>query len=205
MLNSNYLSMKAKLFFTSLILGATLLVSCYDSPSELELQDYLTIMRPYYPYSMEDTFIFVNDSTGSRWEGYPYDYQEKNIYPYTETYKSSNYSAQAMTSAEIHAKDAPYKWKISTNISCLAGEYHMYWYIEFNFNDSVSYQGGYQLCSSESAILASFTDTILLPIPYQHDPRTPMVEPSEPYVRIVKNKGLTDFSVDGQTVWRRVN
>lgn len=198
--------MKTKFFLISLILGAGLLVACYNAPSETDLQDYLTVMRPYYPYSVDDAFVFVNDSSGGKWIGYPYDYYKDGIYPYTDIYKSSSdYAAEATICAWVQTEEGGTRTgEIGTKILYMAGEYVMSWNIALRLNDSVSFHGGFQCCCSESEILASFTDTILLPIPYQHDPKTPMVEFGEPYARIVKHQGLTDFSVDGKTVWRKV-
>ena len=53
-------------------------------------------------------------------------------------------------------------------------------------------------------VLAQLTDTIIIPIRRQGTTNREIVAPEGAYARIVKDHGLTDFSVDGTTVWRRV-
>ena len=48
-----------------------------------------------------------------------------------------------------------------------------------------------------------FTDTITIPLISQVKPNQKEL-PEGSFVHIVKNQGITDFSTDGETVWRRI-
>lgn len=53
-------------------------------------------------------------------------------------------------------------------------------------------------------VLSILTDTILIPIQIQDTENERIAAPENAYARIVIGQGLTDFSTDGKTVWKRV-
>ena len=76
--------MKTKLFIISLLVAATgLLVSCDRGLSEADLKNYINALKYYYPYSLNEEFIFENESLGQTWEALPYDDYNEGVYPYT--------------------------------------------------------------------------------------------------------------------------
>lgn len=75
--------MKSKLFVLSLIVATGLFSSCKtEEPTETDWNNYVAALKHYYPYSLEDQFLFVNDSLGRTWEAQPYD-DTSIIPPYT--------------------------------------------------------------------------------------------------------------------------
>ena len=198
--------MKTKNFLICLILGAALFVSCYNDPSEKEMQGYLAALRPYYPYPKNGTFIYVNDTLERTWEVKV----EKNMddnYPYTnmticKREITSKCSGDRSVSIWTHfmKEQTPYDQRagmLSTEITYMGGASSMeiYWSLKLYLNDDEHYQGGsYTKCGLDE-VLSQFTDTIILSIDEAENGA---------YARIIKNQGLADFSVDGKTVWRRV-
>ena len=76
-----------------------------------------------------------------------------------------------------------------------ASSMDIFWSLELRLEEDEYYRGGSRITCSPDEILSQLTDTIILSIDDTENGA---------YARIVKNQGLTDFSVDGTTVWRRV-
>ena len=210
--------MKTKLYFLTGIIAAILVTACtpVHRSKDVNAETCLNALKAYYPYSVDEEFVFVNDELGLTWEAKAYDYG-KGVYPeaskdeyFSITDGNSYGSWYAMIHAWITTNGMPPKQHSpGTNYSSIyyTGTYHIAWYFQLYFNPENWFDGGYSLECSESDVLPSLTDTIILPIPLQIN-GTDMVEPSKgtngAYARIVKHQGLTDFSTDGKTVWKRV-
>ena len=207
-INYKILTMKRFLCIFIIISFAALLASCDPGrPSETEMKNYLTALSYYYPYSVTDTFVFVNDSSGKTWVAYPYRLYGDSIYPRTELTKLSGKTTGWVASIEANmvAKDMNFRNEgIRTYISYMGGILDMHWDVELMMNEDESAHGGYILTCAKDELLSNLTDTLLIPIPSQVLPGPPVVSPDGAYARIVKNQGLTDFSTDGKSVWRRV-
>ena len=205
--------MKKHFHIVSLLAIVVLMVACDHGPSETELNNYLAALRPYYPYAIDERFIFVNDSLGKVWEAEP-DYHIDNAFPYTDidkySYGKGSGQWNVSISCSLQTKDSSTYYnsgKMDTYIDYIAGRHHIIWginlWLDGRYQDPIS--GGYILICAENEILSYLTDTILLPIPWRYKTELPIViAPDEGYARIIKHQGLTDFSIDGKTVWRRV-
>ena len=211
--------MKTKLFLLSILGAFALLVSC-DPPEpdskEMTAESCMELMKSYYPYSLDEDFVFVNDSLNLRWEAKAYDAQKKGIYPWPHIYKWTAERKEGAWDCDIHAwvlenGVSPYaygKSQISTNVSYnpnteFESPFIIYWVAEIYLSGEDKYQADEQFyCRDATELSSTFTDTIILPINY-HSTHEPIPEGS--YVRIVKNVGITDLSFDGgKTVWRRI-
>ncbi len=197
--------MKSKFFLISLILGTTLFVSCYNDPSEKDMQSYLAALRPYYPYPENGTFIYRNDSLGRTWE-VKVEKSKDGDYPYThmticKREIASKCSGDRSVSiwTRFMREHIPYDQsagQLSTEIVYLGGASSMdiFWSLELRLEED-EYRGGSRITCNPDEILSQLTDTIILSIDGAENGA---------YARIIKDQGLTDFSTDGKTVWRRV-
>ena len=205
--------MKAKLFIISLIVMATgLLVSC-ERPTEKELKNYLTILSAYYPYSANENFVFKNESTGHTWESKAYDYYKQGIYPYTHILICDEIGSKckgdryATITAWMLEKGVYNNSEILTQIYHEGGtnEATISWYMSLQIGDSAHYEGWRSIDCPQEEVLSQLTDdTITIPLhpePLYPNMTIPSIEGA--YARIVKGKGLTEFSIDGTTTYIR--
>ena len=212
--------MKTKLLILSFISALTLLVSCNPpepDSKEMTAESCMELMKSYYPYSLDEDFVFVNDSLNLRWEAKAYDAQKKGIYPWPhiDNDEDSEKNPDGW-SCDIHAwvlenGVSPYaygKSQISTYISYrpntkFESPFIINWVAEIYLSGEDKYQADERFyCRDATELSSTFADTIVLSIDY-HSTHEPIPEGS--YVRIVKNVGITDLSFDGgKTVWRRV-
>lgn len=206
--------MKTKLFWLlTLIAIPMMMVSCYQGASDQELKNYVNALLPYYPYTIEDEFVFVNESTGERWEARPYDYYRDGQFPYTHTWSChesmascfGDWSAEveAILSADSLTRRMYGTGQICTHIAYCGGGPMVDWHIKLIRSSGDYIDGGSRTDCTKDEILTLLTDTILLPIAY-HDTTNTIISAEGAYARIVRGEGLTDFSADGKTIWRRV-
>ena len=196
--------MKTKIIIICLIASIAVLTSCAPKKNvqKPDIDSYIATFLPYYPYSIEEDFFFVNEELDRKWEAKAY--SRDSIYPDIISYFEDNelcesYGAWA---AEIYAhlleKGVSEKAHglnvISTSIISMGGATLLTWSVQLYFSDKESYLGDVMIECSPDDIYSYFTDTIIIPL----------YAPEGAYARIVKNQGLTDFSVDGKTVWKRV-
>lgn len=198
--------MKSKLFVLSLIVATGLFNSCKtEEPTETDWNNYVAALKHYYPYSLEDQFLFVNDSLGRTWEAQPYD-DNKEEYPYTHILickKEPGSKCSGDGTAYIYALfmnkgEAPQdggKSEITTYITHEGGSelVSINWSIVIRLGADEYYRGELRESCPASQVLSHLADTIVIPAS------------KDSYARIVKDKGLTDFCVDGKTVWQRKN
>ena len=216
--------MKTKLFIFG-ILAATLLVSCTPpnpKPNPIpvitkeELQVYLDSLKAYFPYSIDEEFVFKNEDLDSTWVATAYDYAGGGTYPHTMMVIDNDEDCECyggwqteMSAWLVNPDWTPHKYnpsRISVDAVKEAGgnTVHLIWDCDLRFAAKKYFITGLFLGCSQDEILSLLADTMyLLPLePAATEPVTSM--PDGPYVRIVKHQGLTDFSTDGKTVWRRV-
>lgn len=206
--------MKTKLFIISLLVMATgLLASCEgEHPTEKEMKNYLSVLSTYYPYSLDDEFIFENESLGQTWEAKAYDRYNEGLYPYTHISVCNDVGSKCRgdRSASIIAwmlgPEAYSYSEMSSGIYHEGGtnEVSIGWNVSLQMGDSACYKGSIQSVCRTEEVLSQLTDVITVPLHFE--PLYPnMTIPSidGAYARIVKGKGLTEFSLDGKTVWKR--
>ncbi len=211
--------MKAKLFISNLIVIAAICSSCRGprsneiEPTEKDLNNYITVLSHYYPYTLNDEFVFENESLGKRWENKPFVYGMDSIFPQTEIwlcddpYAScygdrvagiySNFMENGLSRFESSPSE------ISTYIRC-NGDAYIGWHIKLSFGIYDNCSGHYSISCMPKEVLSILTDTILIPIQIQDTENERIAAPENAYARIVIGQGLTDFSTDGKTVWKRV-
>ena len=212
--------MKARFFLISVI-AAMCLCSCNRGPSKNDMQGYLDAMLYYYPYSIEEELVFVNDSLERSLVFTPDDLHNDGVYPEThispcgydigsKCQGDKSLSIDGVMKVSEDSADAG-KMRLGSNVYYEAylnyeSSMTIHWYVHFWYmhitNPNEDYQGVYYIRDiSPDSVYACMTDTIILTVKPTYGPYD---YPDQGYARIVKNKGLTDFSLDGKTIWRRV-
>ena len=219
--------MSTKLFIVSL-LSATLLMAACQHPEEPQQQKNvnaemcLELLLPYFPYTIDEEFIYVNETTGKKWEAKAYDRRREGIYPeirvkYHQGIEEGEISpSYGDWETEIHAHilEKGVEWKEgkrsdqSIHVTYDASETEnpsteLWWEIKIDISNDDLYEADKKVYCYPNEIPSLLTDTITFPINYQKGASN-YAAPEGSYARIVKNQGLTDFSVDGKSVWRRV-
>jgi hypothetical protein len=172
----------------------------------------------FFPYSVDEEFIFENESTGEQWKATAYDYGEGK-YPSASIYRCTEPGSECngdwsvyVIAPMLESKDLSF---VPSNLSftsiALMGQMSHLDYetcdFQIRYEERKVYQGGCAYEKKYTTNLSYLKDTIIMPIPNQmndqyFDEPAPGTEGA--YARLVKHKGLTDFSFDGKTVWRRV-
>ena len=193
--------MKTKIIIISLI-SCLCVMSCRPKFINVNVQEYVDTLKLYYPYSVGEKFIFMNDELGLTWEAKACD--ERGSFPHTtmdypeKDIRSKSYNVWgAYINADIVEKDLTPDNKnrnhIRTDIEGNGTKAYVVWFVKILiYNEELATSKGFMCDYNE--VFSLLTDTILLPAS----------SPEGSYARIVKYQGLTDFSVDGKTVWKRV-
>lgn len=217
---------KTTLCLLSLFAAVVLMESCTQTKepemnryiTEEELNSYLEQVLLFFPYSVDEEFIFENESTGEQWKAKAYDYGEGK-YPHVGIDRCVEPGSECNGLWSVYVM-APMLESNGLSISsnnmsftsiALVGQMSHLDYEECDFQIRLEerkvYQGG---CAYEKKYTSNFSylkDTIIMPIPNQINDQyldEPAPGKEGAYARLVKHKGLTDFSFDGKTVWRRV-
>ncbi|MBO4250477.1 MAG: hypothetical protein J5884_04390 [Paludibacteraceae bacterium] len=199
-------------------LCALLITSCAVQrtyPSQEELQRYRDSLLLYYPYSADEQFVFVNEQLGRTWEAKPD--ANNGVYPITKIGYNSNsqdFKSESAGMWGVHVSapmseigithDNNNRCDIDTEIS---GQWSscdvMIWFFAIRLSEKEIYlaEGLFQ-DSENHDVFTLFRDTLIIPIDNDIRGRFEL-ESGKPYARIVKHQGLTDFSTDGKTVWKR--
>ena len=214
--------MKTKLFLIGLIMAAVCFSSCEPRNdgadgklTEKDLNNYIAALSHYYPYTINDDFIFRNEKSGEKWENKPFVYDGDSIYPEVEIWLCNDPKASCYGDRVAHI----YSYFIENGVSryeyapsrvatfiAEAGSVDMdiTWDVYLSFGANDYYQGFYRVSCLPKEVLAQLTDTIIIPIQRQGTVSGDIAAPDGAYARIVKDQGLSDFSTDGITIWRRV-
>lgn len=218
--------MKSKNLIISLFFGAlALLVSC--APQEPEMKEVtaetcLDMLSAYFPYSIDEKFIFVNESLNKRCESDAHDRLKNGIYPekHLRVEDEGGEGTENNWGCDIHAcmfnNQIPldslsytHEWMERISAYILynplesASPIEMIWRVDFRISRKEYFTGFMDVHCLKTELFPMLKDTITLPIVavlYQNSD----VVPEGSYVKIVKNQGMTEFSMDGQTVWKRV-
>ena len=212
--------MKTKHFLFAF--GVLLITACTQQqepqqqtyPTSEELQRYRDSLLLYFPYSADEEFVFVNDESGQTWQTKANDLG-RGEYPIVDVYPPKisgsendgfwfinvtasmleqgmpSYTAEAnYTSVSLHGAwmgFGPYSWNFQI----------------YNSEEKKEYPGTWGTNSLSEDDFLHTADTIIIPI--SPSANGSVAKQSDgAYARLVKNQGLTDFSIDGKTVWRRV-
>ena len=211
--------MKTKIYLLSFIAFAVTFISCAGStiePTKKDLNNYIAALSHYYPYTINDDFIFRNEKSGEKWENKPFVYDGNSTYPEAEIWFCDDPMASCYGDRTAHMYSyfiengvSRYEYapsRVATFIAKSGGSVDMYltWDVFLSLGSYDYYQGSTMVSCSPREVLAQLTDTIIIPIQRQSTASGDIAAPDGAYARIVKDQGLSDFSIDGITIWQRV-
>ena len=209
--------MKTKITYGILVFAAILMAGCAQPPQKNQALDYMEELKTYFPYTVDEKLIFVNEELGRTWETTTITDSKGHCPCYkwsiNNSFGTKSYGDWDIGVGVLMGKEGQ-KYSVDEKYS---GYSVLIYGNPLNFNEdwSVGIRMGKNENYSGSKWTGDYpiedfylirTDTIVLPIGNAiGDPIKPDKELlAGSYARIVRNKGLTDFCVDGKTVWRRV-
>ncbi len=216
--------MKTKIFLVNFICTIFLFAAC--TPIEPEIKEItpetcVATLLKYFPYTLDDQFIFVNDDLNHRIEAKACDNWKDGIYPRifiddemgTDLNSEWNCSVHAcMFNNGINPDSIPWThyWveRISAYISNIPSDndapIKMIWRMDFRLSLRDYFTAYKEVSCKPSKFTSILTDTISVPIQtiVSQNMDTTIVDGA--CVHIVRGEGIVDFSLDNKTFWRRV-
>ena len=209
--------MKTKITYGILVFAAILMAGCAQPPRKNQALDYIEELKTYFPHTVDEKLVFVNEELGRTWETNAIADDKGNCPGYdleiNDSFGTKSYGDWVIAVGVLMGKEGQ-KYSVDEKYSSYGVliygnpiNFNEKWNITIRLNENENYSGSKW---TEDYPIEDFylirTDTIVLPIGNAiGDPIKPDKELlAGSYARIVRNKGLTDFCVDGKTVWRRV-
>ena len=200
--------MKPKFFIISLFAVMVVAISCQpNEPSAKSnyFEQYIDTLKLYYPYSLEQLCVFENAESNQKLEILSYDERKTGTFPYSfieildkecDCEEDQRFIIEGAWKwkEKVLSSESPTRIRTELIHERSWDNYFVEWNIQIFLNDEELYSGDSEFRCNPNEVLSHFTDSIIIPLN----------APEGSYARIVKNQGLTDFSVDGKTVWKRV-
>ena len=185
-----------------------------QQPEEITIsaEGCLKTMLRYFPYQADQTLVFVRDKDNREWhispslEGnpsrtFPIVHTEKwtEKYPEWENIITAPFMVDGLGNVYIT--------KLMMDLFTMGNkgfQFHLMAQIRLKMGEY--YNGSLDIDLDSVALKTFFTDTIMVPFSqflYDNSIESKPV-PDGAQMHFVKDKGLVDFSVDGISVWRRV-
>ena len=219
--------MKTNTFLLSFVGAIILFASC--KPTEPELKEItpetcVASLMKYFPYTLDDEFIFVNDDLNHRIEAKAFDAWKDGIYPKTfiddkmgtDLNSEWNCSIHAsMFNKQINPDSIPWThyWveRISAYVYNIPSKsdtpIEMIWRMDLRLSmrkPQEYFTAYWDVWCKPSELASLLTDTITLPIQAFESPDMDTTIVDGACVHIVRNEGIIDFTLDGKTFWNRV-
>ena len=180
------------------------------------MKRYQAELLRYFPYHIGDTCVFENTEIDSSLVVLPVDKYNSGSFPYHRIYTCGpNEKCSFDKEVMVHAlwngteKNKNAIVKIDLDLQHPRGSANMqtYWYGSIVMGENAQYAGRFDAEYPIEEILSIISDTLVLPIldftmPLDGGPID--ISSQGAYLRLVKDHGLTDFSLDGTTVWCQV-
>ena len=183
----------------SILAMVALFASCTVHQSKMA-KDTLEEMRPYCPYTENQTVTFVNDHSRERISYVVSLKEHTEVYPYFSTNTGDWEASVAVYFTKLIGDSlTKEQCRFACGVWCSTSPFIVW-------SSSVVADTIYncyveELLRREEDVFQYFSDTVVL----TDEHKLAMAVPKgKPYIRVIKHKGLTDFSVDGQTTWRVV-
>lgn len=217
--------MKKSFFIT--IIVACLFAACNRPEPELSVNPNtsLDVMIKYFPYDINEHFVFEHEKTGEKQElsAYNYDNRYGETYPLIQKEGVNNIDSSKSYGdwcvciiAPMIAEDnnpaqleyTPGSIKFFVSGSKFEPNCHVQQAVILQFNKTEYFYGNTFLKIDTAQFFSFFTDTLTISLTKRtltsSWPSTEEQLPEGACVHIVKNIGITDFTTDGETYWRRV-
>lgn len=202
-----------KSLFLLLAIVAAWLSSCSTGgPSNTDLKRYQAELLRYFPYHIGDTCVFKNTENDSSIVLRPIDKYNFGSFPYSNIFNCSSTDkcgSGVSVDAIWNETDNEMRANIEMDMEHMRGGDNMAYYCVYNMwlGEEVRYSGNIMTMYPIANLLSYIPDTLVLPI-LQYmiltGGKTTDISSQGAYIRLVKDHGLTDFSLDGTTVWHQV-
>ena len=203
-----------KSLFLLLAIAAAWLSSCSSGPLNSDWESYRAEMLRYFPYQVKDTCVFENTDKDSSILFLPHD--SYGSFPSSDIYISNCGPFEKCGPSEVYIsalwhgtedKNKSYVQMILSNWGGNKMEFHCSYSI-WSRSDN-EYYGIITATYPMDEVLSYLQDTLVLPFEryyFMEDGVRTHIDISSQgaYLRLVKGHGLTDFSLDGTTVWHQV-
>jgi len=215
------MNIKLSIWISVVLLSAVMMTSCtpVNPAEEPEVQELvidpdscLAAMLRYFPYTKTDTLVYANESSKKQWIIYPHtNWNPGAGFPVVnkgggEEGPSSWYNmiaAPFVVEGIGNLYRTEFYWELSTS----SGKFEFLMSNDIRFEQGSYYSGNLNTRMDSAQLRAFFADTIVIPIkslePDKSGKSEPMPQGAE--LHFVKDKGLTEFSLDGTTFWRRTD
>lgn len=192
---------------------AGLFVACDrepEMPKDLTMQNMYNVAMMYYPYEEDDELTFKNETLGKTWTIVAKNIDNKSfmenkleeLRDYETTGKPVYGWIIRVSASFIEEGGGRSVFETILSADTVRNRILLRWetglYLDgYNRGDTLSECKGAEAYSY-------FTDTISLTMRDVKNGKERKELPQNAYLHIVKNKGISDFSLDGETVWKRV-
>ena len=195
--------MKTKIFICCLNVLITFAACNTNEPTETDFKIYVAALCDYYTYSLNEELYYTNENMDRAWVAIAFDYFGDGVCPHTHVFANNDVYAKSYGDkyADIAAyllEDGltknPDMTQIHTTVSYARGSKTVYvtWTICFRLNDTEHYSGVLREECAPKDFDSLMKKTIEIPL-----------KTTGSYALIEKGLGLTAFSLDGTTLYRR--
>jgi len=215
------------LLFASIIAFAGIFVSCNNEPDgpeppkEATPQNTADYLLRFVPYEIGQSLVFANESLGREWTIKPYEYKnsyydpnEVPVFPKVNIIeeRGGDYKGQWIVDIQADLLEEGVSRvadKMSSTSVSLNGDNNtdtiaITWMLAIRLSATEFYDGGLQryYCTRKD-FFTFIGDTVHLTLNRMREGQIMVEAPSGCYINMVKDKGITDFCVDGKTIWKR--
>ena len=214
------MNIKLSIWISVVLLSAVMMTSCtpVNPAEEPEVQELvidpdscLAAMLRYFPYTKTDTLVYVNESSKKRWIIYPHtNWNPGAGFPVVHKGRGEEGPAswwnQVQASFVVYGVGNLYRTEFFWELNTSSGKFEFLMSNDIRFEQGYFYSGNLNTKLDSAQLRTFFTDTITIPFKALESDRGGKYEPCPDgaEMHFVKDKGLVDFSVDGISVWRRV-
>ena len=204
---------------TVVVCCAGLFVACErepEMPKEVTIQNVLNVVKWYYPYEEGDVLTFKNESTGETWSIVAKnDGTTKFLTTNTDEiqdgeapgHPTKGWSVRVDCDMTVDGLSEPNKhtfFATTIGADTYYSTMNMHWYTAIRLKEDELYRASIEYRDSLNQIYSYFPSTISLKVQNVLKGTELKAVPENAYVKILKHKGLTEFSLDGQSIWQRV-
>ena len=185
-----------------------LFMACHHGDN-LNKEEVLQSALEYFPYQEGDILIFYNATTGDTISMAAVSSDSENfLITHVDEIKGDPgwliRVEAALTIGKLQAPNNKSFSLVNISDSYTSEMIQMRWGTNILFSkNAVYYASLVNKCKPED-IYNHFKDTIYLPVEQIYNGKTYENADKNAYVNIVKSRGITDFSLDGKTIWKRV-
>lgn len=214
--------MRQKIYFGAIcaIVASMVCVSCNTNPpeepvviKEITRESALEALLEYFPYTANAAYTFENSQTGEKWCMRPFT-QGTSSHKFPDVMSISSMEEESeqwenRINAEFNADNLDNTYRsIQTCYVCTAHDYfEVHWQCKIRMGLDEGYGASLNDMRCDSLTFWKIhSDTLTLPITTKYDKTNwgTKFDVDGAYISLVKGIGLYDFSLDGQSIWRRV-